>query len=78
MANMEQMPQNSHSELLTRPTEAEQSAPRRPTIEASIYCMSMLDNCARIAGNDSFAARVTLSRNERTSPFCICEMCATF
>ncbi len=36
-------PQNSHVVVETRPMEAEASAPRLPTIEASIYCMAMAD-----------------------------------
>lgn len=49
----EQMPQKSQRLVDTSPIAAESSAPSRPTIDASIYCMRMLDNCASIAGSDS-------------------------
>ena len=52
---MEHTPQNNHRLLETRPTEAELSAPRRPTIDASIYCIKMLDNWASMAGSDILA-----------------------
>lgn len=51
----EQMPQKSHSEVETRPTEAELSAPSRPTMAASIYCIIIDDNWAIMAGHDSFS-----------------------
>ena len=50
MVSMEHTPQNSHRLLFIRPTDALASAPRRPTIEASIYCITMVDSCAIIAG----------------------------
>lgn len=43
-------PLNSQVVVETRPIEAEALAPRLPTIAASIYCITMEDNCATIAG----------------------------
>ena len=53
----EHIPQNSHRDVETRPTAAESSAPRRPTIAASMYCIRMLESWASIAGQDSEAVR---------------------
>ena len=52
-------PAKSHIVVDTSPIEAESSAPSRPTIEASIYCMSIDVNWASIAGIESRA----VSRN---------------
>lgn len=43
-------PQNSQVVVDTNPIEADALAPRLPTMDASIYCMAMDDNCAIIAG----------------------------
>lgn len=51
----EHIPQNNHRLVDTSPIAAESSAPRRPTIAASMYCIKMLDNCAIMAGNDKEA-----------------------
>ncbi len=53
------MPQKSHSEVETSPTDAESSAPRRPTMAASIYCIMILDNWAIMAGHDSLAVSLS-------------------
>lgn len=44
------MPPNSQIVVDTSPIEAESSAPRQPTIDASIYCITIDDNCASTAG----------------------------
>ena len=44
IVTIEHMPQKNHSDELMRPTEADGSAPKRPTMLASIYCMRMLDS----------------------------------
>ena len=44
------MPPNSQIVVETSPIEAESSAPRHPTIDASIYCITIDDNCASTAG----------------------------
>ena len=49
----EHSPQKSHRLVETSPTDALSSAPSRPTIAASIYCIMMLDSCAIIAGHDN-------------------------
>ena len=49
----EHKPQKSQRLVDTRPTAALSSAPRRPTIPASIYCIMMLDSCAIMAGHDN-------------------------
>ena len=43
-------PQKSHVVVETKPIAADSSAPRLPTIAASIYCMTMEESCAIIAG----------------------------
>ena len=55
----EHKPQNSQRLVDTSPTAALSSAPRRPTIPASIYCIMMLDNCAMMAGHDNWAVSIT-------------------
>ena len=45
-----QLPPISHVEDETKPIEAVASAPRLPTIPASMYCIAMDVSCARIAG----------------------------
>lgn len=62
------MPQKSHRLVDTSPIDAESSAPRRPTIDASIYCIAMLDNCASIAGSESVAVRWSRCRHDRGLP----------
>ena len=52
-------PPNSHMVVDTNPIEAEASAPKLPTIDASIYCMTIDDNCATMAG--------TLSQNTNSN-----------
>ncbi|MDE6683337.1 MAG: hypothetical protein K2J87_07925, partial [Muribaculaceae bacterium] len=51
----EQTPQKSQRLVETSPTAADGSAPKRPTIAASIYCIRMLDSWAMIAGHASRA-----------------------
>ena len=70
----EHTPQNSHRLLAIRPIEAEASAPSWPTMAVSIYCMTMLDSCAIIAGHDSFAANIRHCRLLRGCPVCICDI----
>jgi hypothetical protein len=53
------MPQKSHRLVETSPTAAESSAPRRPTIAASIYCIIMLDSWAIIAGHDNWSVSLS-------------------
>ena len=50
-------PQKSHVVVETSPMEADASAPRLPTIAASIYCIIMEDNCAMTAGMLSCTVR---------------------
>lgn len=52
-----QSPQKSHVVVDTSPMEAEASAPTRPTMAASIYCMMMEDSCAMMAGTLSSTVR---------------------
>ena len=54
-----QIPPKSHVDVDTSPIDAAASAPRRPTMDASIYCIMMDDSCARIAG----ILRVAIMRN---------------
>ena len=74
MVIIEHTPQNIHRLEFIRPTDAAASAPRRPTIDASIYCMMIVESCAMMAGADSFAVSATCWRRLRCSPFDICEM----
>ncbi len=59
MVTAEQMPQKSHREVDTSHTEAELSAPSRPTIAASIYCIIMLESWAIMAGHESLAVSLS-------------------
>ena len=43
-------PQNNHVVVETRPMAAASSAPRLPTIAASIYCITIEESCATTAG----------------------------
>jgi hypothetical protein len=45
-----QLPPISHVVEETSPIDAVASAPRLPTIPASIYCIAIVVSCARIAG----------------------------
>ncbi len=71
IVNIEHTPQNSHRLLFIRPTEADSSAPRRPTIEASIYCIRIVDSWAIIAGADSLAVSAICWRRLMSAPSCI-------
>lgn len=64
----EHMPQNSQRLVDTNPMDAESSAPSRPTIEASIYCIAMLDSWASIAGRDNDTVRLSRCRHDRLFP----------
>ena len=68
MVAAEHVPQKSHRLVLTSPTAALSDAPRRPTIAASIYCMSMLDSCAIIAGHDRLAVSFRRWTSESGAP----------
>ena len=50
VAAAEQSPQNSQVEDAISPIDADDSAPSEPTMAASIYCITIVDNCATIAG----------------------------
>ena len=52
-------PPKSHVVVDTKPIAAEASAPRLPTIDASIYCITIDDNCATTAGTLSITAKRT-------------------
>ena len=41
---------NIHVVVVTSPIDADGPAPRLPTIDASIYCIMIADNCAIMAG----------------------------
>ncbi len=71
MVMVEHTPQNIHRLEFISPTEAEASAPRWPTIEASIYCIMIVDNWAMIAGTDSLAVSAICCLKDSGSPFCI-------
>ena len=43
-------PENNHVEVDTSPMDAEALAPRLPTMAASMYCITIDDNWATIAG----------------------------
>ncbi|MDE6257506.1 MAG: hypothetical protein K2M53_03890, partial [Muribaculaceae bacterium] len=64
----EQTPQKSQRLVETSPTAAEGSAPKRPTIAASIYCIKMLDSCAMIAGHARRAVKDSRWRNVNGCP----------
>lgn len=64
----EHIPQNSHRLVDTKPTAALSSAPSLPTIAASIYCMSILDSCAMMAGHDSWTVSDNRWRNDSGAP----------
>lgn len=64
----EHKPPKSHVVVVTNPMEAEASAPRLPTIEASIYCMTMEENWATTAGTLNHAASSSLSRRVISLP----------
>ena len=63
VAAAEHNPENSHVEVDTSPMEAEASAPRLPTMDASIYCMAMEENCAKMAGTLSNTVRCSCCRS---------------
>ena len=50
VAQADRIPQKSHVDVETRPMAADASAPRLPTIDASMYCMAMAEIWATIAG----------------------------
>ncbi len=50
-------PQKSHVVVDTNPMEADASAPRLPTIAASIYCMIMAESWVTMAGTLKAAVR---------------------
>ena len=52
-----QSPQKSHVVVETSPIEADASAPRLPTIAASIYCITMEESWAMTAGTLSCTVR---------------------
>ena len=58
-----QMPPKSHNVVETSPIDAESSAPRLPTMEASMYCMMMLESCAMMAGTLSEAVSSSCCRS---------------
>ena len=45
-----QNPPSSHMQVDTRPMDAPAAAPRWPTMDVSIYCISTEDSCAMMAG----------------------------
>lgn len=55
----------------TSPMEADWFAPRCPTIDASMYCIITVENCASIAGRLNVKVRESCSANESRSPFLI-------
>ncbi len=69
IVSIEHTPQNIHRLLFIRPTEADWSAPSLPTIEASMYCMRMVESWAIIAGPDSLAVNANCCRSVMLSPF---------
>ena len=50
VAQADRLPQMSHVDVESRPLAADASAPRLPTIDASMYCMAMAEIGATIAG----------------------------
>lgn len=58
VATAEQVPPKSHVVVDTKPMEAAAPAPKLPTIAASIYCMTMEDNCAMMAGMLNFHVKL--------------------
>ena len=67
VATVVQMPQKSQVVVATRPMDAESAAPNCPTMEASMYCMTMLDSCEMIAGILSLAVRWNCCLNDMGS-----------
>ncbi len=67
-ATAEQSPHISHVDVAISPIDADDSAPSEPTIAASIYCMTMVDSCATIAGHDSTAVRRSCWRSDISCP----------
>ena len=57
MEAAEHTPMNSQVVVDTSPMDAEASAPRLPTMEASIYCIVMDEIWAMIDGKLSWAVR---------------------
>jgi hypothetical protein len=51
-------PPNSHIVVETIPIDADALAPRLPTIDASIYCIIIMDSWARMAGKLNWATRL--------------------
>ena len=62
VAEAVQTPQNSHVEVDTSPMDADASAPRLPTMAASIYCITMYETCARTDGMLSLAVSSSCCR----------------
>lgn len=58
----------SHVALAIRPTDALGLAPKLPSIEASIYCMSIDESCAKIAGRDNWAVSASCCLVVKLSP----------
>ena len=61
-------PLKSHVAEAISPTEADCAAPRRPTMAASINCITMVANCAMMAGQLSRSARPICCRVEIGAP----------
>ena len=61
-------PQKSQIVLDTIPTAAASTAPRLPTMAASMYCIKTFANCARIAGIESRITRASSSARVKDSP----------
>ena len=57
----------------TRPMEADASAPRLPTIAASMYCITMEDSWANIAGKLNLSVRLSLCEKVIGLPSFICD-----
>lgn len=64
----EHNPHISHVEVAINPIEADDSAPSEPTIAASIYCMTIVDSCAMIAGHDNTAVSRSCWRSDISRP----------
>ena len=63
VAAAEHNPLKSHVVVDTKPIDAEAFAPKLPTIAASMYCMTIEDNCAMIAGTLSCKVSLNCSPN---------------
>ena len=61
-------PPNSHVLEATRPMEAEASRPNCPTMEASMYCITMEEIWARMAGILSCSVSLVCCRRVRVCP----------